>query len=326
MEERRPGNAHRVLVTGGAGFIGSHAVDALRARGSAVRVLDDFSSGKRENVPADTDVVEGSVTDPDTVRSALRDVDVVVHLAAIASVQTSIALPLEAHDVNLTGTLHLLEAMRDLGVPRIVYASTAAVYGNVERPRHRETDAVAPATPYAISKYAGERYLAAYASQYGIDARSLRFFNVYGPRQDPSSPYSGVISIFAERLRHQMPLTIYGDGHQTRDFVYVEDVAQVLAQHVDDPAPSAPSPMHVCSGSETSLHDLIGHLKAQYGYEASITYDDERPGDIRRSVGDPSTLLSWADLNDWTPLGFGLARTFDSTRETTETRQDNGRR
>ena len=194
----------RVLVTGGAGFIGSHVSARLLGAGHAVRVLDDLSSGRREHVPVGIEFREGSITDPDTVRAAVDGVQAVVHLAAIASVTRSVEAPSDTHAVNLAGTIGLAEAASAAGVTKLVYASSAAVYGAIEREVHHEDDTTAPLTPYAIDKLTGEHYLRFFARQHGLDVRALRCFNVYGPRQRPSSPYAGVIARFATALLHDL--------------------------------------------------------------------------------------------------------------------------
>jgi UDP-glucose 4-epimerase len=304
-----------VLVTGGAGFIGSHVTELLLERGHRVRVIDDLSSGRREHVPAEAEFIWDSVTEAETCRHAVAGVDAVVHLAAIASVARSVEAPSATHPVNLGATIRLAEAAAAAGVVRFVYASTAAVYGTVEREAHRETDPVAPITPYAIDKLAGESYLRFFADEHGLDARALRFFNVYGPRQLASSPYSGVIARFATALLEDEPVTVFGDGEQTRDFIYVGDVARIVAHHVEElDAPAQMRVMNVCNGTSTSLNELIGVLAPAAGRRAEIRYGPPRNGDIRHSRGDDGELRRWLPDRQRTSLGAGLGAVIDWMR------------
>lgn len=211
--------------------------------------------------------------------------------------------------MNLGGTIRVLEAMRRHGVPRIVYASSAAVYGPTERRSHAETDAPNPTSPDGIDKLAGEHYLRTFARDASIDARSLRFFNVFGPRQDPTSPYSGVISIFAQRHVRGEPLTVFGDGTQTRDFIFAADVADVVTHHVEDTRATAPSPMNVCHGSDVSLHTLIRALEDATHTSAAVEYTPPRAGDLHHSQGDPATLDAWYPDRRRTPFTEGIADT-----------------
>ena len=306
----------QVLVTGGAGFIGSHVVALLLERGHEVRVLDDLSSGVREQVPAAVDFHLGSVTDPVTLTAAAAGVETVVHLAAIASVARSVEAPSETHAVNLAGTIRLAEAAAAAGVTKVVYASSAAVYGLVEREAHHEDDPPAPATPYAIDKLTGETYLAFFARQHGLDARALRFFNVYGPRQRADSPYAGVIARFATALLAGEPLTVYGDGGQTRDFIAVSDVASIVVRHVEErPAPGATRAMNVCNGTRTSLLDLIEALGSVTGASPDVRFEAARSGDIRHSRGAPARLGEWFPERPRTALEKGLGRVVDWMRE-----------
>lgn len=299
----------RVLITGGAGFIGSHVAARLLEHGHRVRIVDDLSTGRRENVPSTAEFFEASVTDPSIWPEALHEVDRVVHLAAIASVERSVEDPLATHDVNLRATIGLADAAAARDVRRFVYASSAAVYGAVERERHREDDEVAPETPYAIDKHAGELYLRFFLRSRGLDPRILRFFNVYGPRQDPSSPYSGVISIFANRLLAGRPLTVYGDGLQTRDFVYVGDVADIVTAQVEEEGTDAPSLMNVGTERRTSLRDLIDTLEGLVDSAAEVRYAEPRAGDLRHSASSCERLREWRGSAAETELRDGLAAT-----------------
>ncbi len=223
-----------ILITGGAGFIGSHLSDALLANGYAVRVLDDLSTGKRSNLQLQhpkLQLIEGDVADAALVAQAAAGCQAVVHLAAVASVQASVEDPVKTHQSNFIGTLNVCEAMRLAGIRRVLFASSAAVYGNNgEGESISEETPKAPLTPYAVDKLASEHYLDFYRRQHGLEPVVFRFFNIFGPRQDPSSPYSGVISIFSERALSGQPITVFGDGEQTRDFVYVGDLVSVMLQ------------------------------------------------------------------------------------------------
>ena len=305
-----------VLVTGGAGFIGSHVCEQLLGNGHEVRVLDDLSSGRREHVPNGVDFREGCITDPDTVHAAVAGVEAVVHLAAIASVARSVEAPSATHAVNLAGTILLAEAASAAGVTTLVYASSAAVYGSIEREAHREDDQPSPITPYAIDKLTGEHYLRFFALQHGLDVRALRFFNVYGPRQLPSSPYAGVIARFATALLQDQPATIFGDGEQTRDFIAVADIAAIVTRHAEQTAtPGQMQVMNVCNGARTSLHDLIDQLSRAAGHTAAVRYEPVRDGDIRHSRGSDECLTAWFTERPRTSLADGLQRVVDWMRE-----------
>jgi UDP-glucose 4-epimerase len=298
----------KVLVTGGAGFIGSHLVERLVAGGNACRVLDNLSTGKRANLPAGgvVDFVEGDIRDDSTVAAAVAGIEAVVHLAAVASVQASIDDPLATHATNFDGTLKLLEAARRAGVRRFLFASSAAVYGDNEELPIRETAVPRPLTPYASDKLAGEHYLRFYSSQYGLDTTAFRFFNIFGPRQDPSSPYSGVISIFADRLARGVPATIFGDGLQTRDFVYVGDLARLLAEALVRPNLSG-QVINVGRGRQSTLLDLIAALERLAGRRLERRPAPARRGDIRHSCADTTRLRQLLGSVPETDLETGLA-------------------
>ncbi|QUE76589.1 NAD-dependent epimerase/dehydratase family protein [Stutzerimonas stutzeri] len=300
-----------ILITGGAGFIGSNLVDALGARGYSVRVLDNFSSGKRSNLPdADhVEVLEGDVADAMMVRRAVQGCRAVVHLAAVASVQASVDDPIGTHQSNLIGTLNLCEAMRAEGVSRVVFASSAAVYGNngEGQPINEDTPK-APLTPYAADKLASEHYLDFYRRQHGLEPVIFRFFNIFGPRQDPSSPYSGVISIFTERARKGLPITVFGDGGQTRDFLYVGDLVEVLVQALEAPEVQEGA-VNVGLNRATSLNQLLEAVGEVLGGLPEVSHQAPRPGDIRHSRASNGRLLQRYRLPD-PPTGMrdGLAK------------------
>ena len=304
----------RVLVTGGAGFIGSHLVDALLRDGRRVRVLDNLSSGRRENLPMAHpffEFVEGDIRDRDTVNAAARGMDAVVHLAAVASVQASVEDPIGTHETNFDGTLHVLLAAQAAGVRRFLYASSAAVYGDAYRYPIGENAPLTPLTPYAIDKLSGEYYLAYFGRRYGLSTTAFRFFNIYGPRQDPASPYSGVISIFLRRLREGRSLTIYGDGRQTRDFVYIADLIRILMASLDNSALSA-TVVNVGTGVETSINTLVNDLQWLVGDVVAIEHGPARPGDIQRSCADVTRLRRLFGAAPSTTPREGLCALLDS--------------
>ena len=308
----------RFLVTGGAGFIGSHLVDALAGAGAKVRVLDDLSTGRRENLPAAARLIVGDVADPGTVRAAMAGVDGCFHLAAIASVARAAEDWLGTHRVNLGGTIAVLDAARARGVP-VVYASSAAVYGDCPDQPIAETAPTRPLSAYGADKLGGELHAAVAARVFGVANVGLRFFNVYGPRQDPGSPYSGVISIFAGQLRRGEPVEVFGDGGQTRDFVAVADVVAALraamgrigpgdaAGRITTPAVPQALVFNVCTGIATSIRALAAELAALEGGTAVIREGPARPGDIRHSVGCPDAARAALGLGPPMPLRAGLA-------------------
>ena len=301
------------LVTGGAGFIGSHICDRLLAEGHQVRILDNFSTGKHENIPAsdDVEVIEGDVGDFDTVKSAMQDINMVFHEAAIASVPETVGNPLASERVNYRGTLNILEAARHAGVQRVMFACSAAVYGDLPELPKQESMPVKPLSPYAVDKLASEQACQMYTHLYGLETVSLRYFNVFGPRQDPSSPYSGVISIFTDFINQGKQPTIYGDGEQTRDFVYVSDVveANILASTSPSAAGKA---FNVATNGKLSINDLLKTICNIKGALFEPGYKPGREGDIRHSRGDISAAqqqLGWKPV-----VGFeeGLRRLFES--------------
>ena len=281
----------KVLVTGGAGFIGSHLVERLLAAGDRVRVVDDLSTGKRSNLVEHEalEFIEGDIRDAGLIDRCTTGMDAAVHLAAVASVQASMDDPVRTHQVNFDGTLNLLEAARRHGVKRFIYACSAAVYGDAANVPVSEEAATKPMSPYAVDKLAGEHYLLHYHRAHGLAATSFRFFNIYGPRQDPSSPYSGVISIFVERLMGQQPVTVFGDGSQTRDFVYVADLADLLARaaHTGEGRGGV---FNVGTGARHSLLQMLTYLEKISGKKIERQHAPARTGDIRHSCADVARL------------------------------------
>jgi nucleoside-diphosphate-sugar epimerase len=288
------------LVTGGAGFIGSHIVDRLLADGYRVRVLDNFSTGKRENLPEsdDLDIINGDVGSYDDVHKAMKDVELVFHEAAIASVPKTIHDPIGSQRTNYQGTLNVLEAARQQGAKRVVFASSAAVYGDLPELPKREDMPLKPLSPYAVDKLASEYACQMYTHLHGLETVCLRYFNVYGPRQDPGSPYSGVISIFADRLKKGERPVIYGDGEQTRDFVFVSDVveANIKAATVDKAAGRV---INIATGRVVTLNELLKSMCRILNRKFDPGYEKVRAGDIRHSAA--LTGLS-IDVLDWIPI------------------------
>lgn len=299
----------RILVTGGAGFIGSHLTERLLGEGHRVRVLDNLSTGKRENLPSHPglEFVEGDIRAQDDAMEAVSGIDAVYHLAAVASVQASVDDPRGTHESNFVGTLNLLEAARRHRVQRFLYASSAAVYGdNADLPVGEEAT-TKPLSPYAADKLAGEHYLDFYGRKFGLAGTAFRFFNIYGPRQDPSSPYSGVISIFVDRMRQGRPVTIYGDGRQTRDFVYVGDLAELLASALMSEE-AVGQVLNVGRGVECSLLELLAELEKLGGRSIERQHEAARTGDIRHSRARVARLRQVFGRVPQTPIGAGLAR------------------
>jgi UDP-glucose 4-epimerase len=300
-----------VLVTGGAGFIGSHSVDRLLESGARVRVLDNFSSGKRENLAAhpQLEIIEGDIRDKPAVDAALSGVSHVLHLAAQVSVVTSVEDPLSSAAINIGGFLNVLDGARRLGVRRMAYASSAAVYGVPLKLPLDEDAPTAPISPYGIEKSIDDQYGALYRGLYGYPSIGLRYFNVFGPRQDPSSPYSGVISIFTRRLREGGGLTLYGDGLQTRDFIYVGDVARANQAAL---AADASGVCNVATGRSVTLLELIRVLSRVAGVEPRVQHEQARTGDIRDSAADNGKLRSMLGITEFTSLEEGLQRFWES--------------
>ncbi|MBI3570883.1 MAG: SDR family oxidoreductase [Gammaproteobacteria bacterium] len=303
----------KLLVTGGAGFIGSHLVEKLLVAGDRIRVVDDLSTGKRENLVEHEalEFIEGDIRDAGLIDQCVRGVDAVVHLAAVASVQASMDDPVRTHQVNFDGTLNLLEASRRHGVKRFIYACSAAVYGDADNIPVSEETAPKPLSPYAVDKLSGEHYLLHYYRAYGLAATSFRFFNIYGPRQDPSSPYSGVISIFVERLMRNQPVTIYGDGMQTRDFFYVADLADLLARAAHGREGNG-GVFNVGTGKRHSLLQLLTCLEKLSGKRIERLHQPARPGDIQHSCADVSRLTNTFGGAPATSFAQGLKKLLES--------------
>ncbi len=306
----------KVLVTGGAGFIGSHIVEELLLRGDTVRILDNFSTGRRENLPdgkKKVEVVEGDLRDAAIVKEAVRDVELVFHQAAFISVPESLRDPGACFSINVGGTVGLLEASRQAGVRQVVLASSTAVYGNTETFPTTEESPLRPLSPYALSKQVDELYARLYTQAYRLPVVSLRYFNVYGPRQQPDSPYAAAIPIFLNLLVAGKPLTVFGDGKQSRDFVFVKDVvrANLLASESQDAAGEA---INVCTGTETRLLDLLEELSEISPQAPQVHFAPPRAGDIYRSLGSPDLAVRLLGFRPQTGLHEGLKQTIDWMR------------
>jgi UDP-glucose 4-epimerase len=291
----------KILVTGGAGFIGSHIVEELINQNEEVVVIDNFSMGSMENLPnhKNLTVVDGDISSQDTVTSLFKDhkFKKIFHLGAIASVAASVEEPLQTHQTNLEATLYLLEEARKQGeLERFVFASSAAVYGDEPTLPKKETSAIRPLTPYAIDKFASEQYVLAYSRLYDLPAAAVRFFNVFGNRQNPSSPYSGVVSILTDKFKQlvnneETSFTLFGQGDQTRDFIYVKDV--VAANLLVSEHPEAiGKTFNVGTGHSLSLNELISLYQEITDVELPIVHEEERSGDIKESYSDISQLKS----------------------------------
>lgn len=300
-----------VLVTGGCGFIGSHLARTLLARGDRVRVLDSLVSGDRTNLGADLSRVElfaGDLNDLPVLTRAVKDVDLVFHQAALASVPRSIEDPLATHAACTTGTLNLLHTARQAGVKRVVYAASSSAYGNQPTPLKSEQDLPSPLSPYAAAKLAAEHYCHAFFHSYGLETVCLRYFNVFGPRQDPNGPYAAVVPLFARKLLAGEAPTIYGDGLQTRDFTYIDNVVQANLLAASVPA-AAGLAFNVGSGQATSLLDMLAQLQQILGTNLPPIFAPARTGDVRDSLADISRAREVLGYRPSVDLSEGLRRT-----------------
>ena len=315
----------RYTVTGGAGFIGSHLTEELLRRGHQVRVADNFSTGKRENIdaavrasgvtlPAALDVVEGDLADLDVARRAVEGSQFVLHQAAIPSVPRSVKDPISSNRANIDGTLNVLVAARDAGVKRVVFAGSSSEYGDTPTLPKHEAMPTNPLSPYALQKVVGEEYLRLFTRLYGLETVSIRYFNVFGPRQDPGSPYSGVISLFIKWLLAGQAPIIYGDGGQTRDFTYVANVVDGVLRACEAPEASGEA-INVATEGRISLNELLAVLQGIIGTNLTATYGPPRVGDVRdsqASIDKARRLLGYAPI---VPFEEGLGRTVAWFRE-----------
>ena len=299
------------LVTGGCGFIGSHLCDALIGRGDSVRVLDDLSTGSVENVPAGCEIFRGDVANPELVTSAMQGAIGCFHLAAVASVERSTQDWFGSHRTNLSGTVAVFDVARRLGAVRpvpVVYASSAAVYGDCRQLPIAEAALTQPRSAYGADKRGCELHAQVASQVYGVPTVGLRFFNVYGPRQDPASPYSGVISIFCQRLRRGLPIDVFGSGSQTRDFVFVSDVVNALLKSMDQ-IHECPSILNVCTGKATSVVQLARSIGELCKQEPEIRFHPPRPGEVSHSVGDCKLIGQRLGISNFINLLDGLTHT-----------------
>ncbi|MGH7830793.1 MAG: SDR family oxidoreductase [Candidatus Binatia bacterium] len=300
------------LVTGGAGFIGSHIVEGLVAGGRKVRVIDDFITGRRENLNGlleKIELVQGDILDLDLVKKAVEGVEVVFHQAALRSVPLSVDNPLATNEVNTQGTLNVLVASRDAGVGRVVYASSSSVYGDSPQLPKREEHATAPISPYAVSKLAGEHYCSVFTKVYGLETVSLRYFNVFGPRQDPNSQYAAVIPKFISRALQGEPLEVHGDGLQSRDFTYIDNVVQanISAAATKQGIGEA---FNVASGEAYSLLDLISALAKIIGRDLPRQHTPSRKGDVRQTLADTAKARRILGYDPRIDFEQGLRKTY----------------
>ena len=311
------GDQKLYLVTGGAGFIGSHIAEALVKRGDRVRVLDNFMTGKRENLTHLTgkiEFIEADIRDYAAIRQATEGVQVIFHEAAIPSVPRSVADPQLSHDVNVNGTFNVLMAARDAGAKRLVFAASSSAYGDTEVLPKTETMMPNPLSPYAAAKLVGELYCQTFTRVYGLETVALRYFNVFGPRQDPTSPYSGVISKFVTTLLANQVPTIFGDGEQSRDFTYIANVVDANLRAAEAPEANG-QVMNMGIGERITLNQLLDELQKIIGTNLKPEYKETRAGDVRHSLADISraeTLLGYRPL---VGLAEGLKYTVDWYRE-----------
>lgn len=308
------------LVTGGAGFIGSHLVDRLVDEGARVRVLDDFSTGSESNLARSGEAIQvhrGDLRDGEAVREALNGCDVVFHLAAIPSVPRSVDDPETTHAVNVTGTLALLEACREVGVRRLVMAASCAAYGNEPTLPKSETLPPHPESPYACQKLMCEEYCRLYASLYGLETVSLRFFNVFGPRQSPESDYAAAIPRFVTSCLEERPITIFGDGEQTRDFVYVEDVATACLLAADAEA-AVGQVINIAGGKRISVNDIVAIVRRLTDCKVGPSYLEVRDGDVRHSEANVAKACDLLKFVSQVDLESGLERTIAHFRSPEE--------
>lgn len=308
----------RTLVTGGAGFIGSHIAHRLLEGGHEVVVLDNFFSGKRENIAAigkDVKVIEGDVRNLETVEKAAAGCELVYHEAAIVSVPFSVERPQESHDVNIQGTFNVLQAARKSGTKRVVFASSAAIYGEEPTLPKRESMRAEPMSPYGVEKITGEHYLATWSKLFGVETVALRYFNVFGQRQDPKSPYSGVISIFVDRILAGKPITFFGDGSQSRDFVFVANVvdANILAGTADAKVVSGQA-FNVACGKRTTLVELATMIERAAGKTVERSFAESRAGDIKDSLADITRAKESLGYAPKVEVEEGLKRLVDHVR------------
>ena len=303
----------KTLVTGGAGFIGSNIARALLERGDDVRIIDDFATGRRQNIEGlDMELIEATIEDPEAVARAVDGVEVVFHQAALPSVKRSVDDPVRTHSVNATGSLNVLNAARKANVRRVVYASSSSAYGNTPTLPKHEGMVTAPLSPYAVAKLAGEQYCKAFAHVYEIETVALRYFNVFGPRQDPTSHYSAVIPLFTTALLEGRTPTIHGDGEQTRDFTYIDNVVQANLKAAAADSRSSGEAMNIACGHRVSLNQLLAAIAETTGAtDYDVVHTETRTGDVRDSLADISKARDLIGYEPTVLLEEGLTKTVD---------------
>ena len=303
----------RILVTGGAGFIGSHLVEALLERGHKVRVLDNFSTGKRNNLRSvrnDIEIIAGDCADLKTAAKSMKGIEVVYHEAAVPSVALSVAEPFGSHHANATATMSMLVAARDAGVERFMYAGSSSVYGDSKERYKIETLPARPMSPYGAAKFVGETYVRIFAELYGMQTLTMRYFNVFGPRQDPSSAYSGVISRFSKCLLKREVPVIYGDGKQSRDFTFISNVVHANLLALTAPGLKGQT-VNIATSKAHTLNDVLATLIRLSGRKVEAKYEPVRPGDIRHSLADTTAAKKLLKYRPQVDFESGLARTFE---------------
>jgi len=308
----------RYLVTGGAGFIGSNLTRALLANGHRVRVLDNFLTGKRENLAGLADahggafeLMEGDIRDRAATRKAMEGVEYVLHQGALPSVPRSVADPVLTNDINVVGTVNVLVAARDAGVRRVVFAASSSAYGDTPELPKRESMTPNPKSPYAAQKLTGEHYMRIFHEVYGLETVSLRYFNVFGPRQDPQSMYAAVIPRFITCVMRGEPPTVYGDGRQTRDFTYIDNVIQANLAACSAPKAACGGVFNIACGERVSLLDILEIVYALAGKRVDPVFEPSRPGDVRDSLADISRAREIVGYDPKVPFREGLRTTFD---------------
>lgn len=310
------------LVTGGAGFIGSNLTEVLLGKGHRVRVLDNFLTGKRENLAGLAerygdafDLVEGDLRDTAVVSRAVKDVRYILHQGALPSVPRSVADPALSNEINVGGTVNLLLAARDAGVKRVVFAASSSAYGDTPELPKRESMAPNPKSPYAAQKLAGEHYMRIFFEVYGLETVCLRYFNVFGPRQDPASMYAAVIPRFITAVLSGEPPTIYGDGGQTRDFTYIENVVQANLRACEAPKSACGKVVNIACGERISLLSILEVIYRQADRRVEPRFEPSRPGDVRDSLADITLARELLGYDPKVPFAEGLSRTFDFFRK-----------
>jgi nucleoside-diphosphate-sugar epimerase len=301
------------LVTGGAGFIGSSIAEALLAKGERVRILDDFSTGRRQNLESlrgDVEVIEGSIVDPETALRAMKGIDVVFHQAAIPSVARSVEQPAVSMQANVQGTTVVLDAARHQKVRRVVFAASSSAYGDTPTLPKIETMPSAPLSPYAVSKLTGEQLMTVFAKLYGMETLSLRYFNVFGPRQDPSSQYAAVIPNFIKAAMRRERPKVYGDGEQTRDFCFIENTVAANLLAATTPNKLSGQVVNIACGERISLNELLEHVGREAGYRLDPEYLPGRAGDVRDSLASIDAARALLGYEPKVKVEEGLARTF----------------